>query len=307
MAFKLDPARPPKTELVRVLRDQLTEAIDVAGDERRPLNERIHNARTNCKKARALLKLMRSRNQPRYRHENHAIRNAARQLSRLRDAAVMVETFDATLLHYAIPRPSFRVVRVALLAHRRAVTLSRAKVEPLLGAFARRLRKVVKRSEGWEPDVDFSSMIANFGRTYRSARRALRSVQCKPTGHAFHGWRKATKAHLYHCRILHGAWPAAMKVLVAEVRHLANLLGDEHDLTVLRGSVRHLVQRKKLLREEEARTSILALLSSRRDELRTEAVVLGERIYADKPGAIVKRVARWWKTTRAHPSPALDP
>jgi CHAD domain-containing protein len=280
--------------LARVVRGRLAEAIEVTGDKRRPVRERIHRARTSCKKARAALKLIRSQEEKLYRRENRALGDAARDLSALRDADTMLDSFDAALRHYAIPREKFRAVRAALLAHRRAFAPARAEVDRRLHAFVQRLRKVAQRLDGWEPDAGFAALAADFGQAYRRARCALHAVQAQPGAAVYHEWRKATKAYSYQCRLLCKAWPAAMKALGDELKQLATRLGDEHDLTVLRGRLRQLARKNKLDVDEDTCAAILGLVATRRDELRAEVIPLGERLFADKPRAVVARITRWW-------------
>jgi hypothetical protein len=45
--------------------------------------------------------------------------------------------------------------------------------------------------------------------------------------------------HWYHLRLLRVIWPAQMKGLAAEASRHADLLGDDHDLAVLRMTLAH--------------------------------------------------------------------
>jgi CHAD domain-containing protein len=217
----------------------------------------------------------------------------------------MLDSFDAVLKHYAIPPQKFRAVRAALVAHRRAVTPTRVEIERTLHTFVLRLRKVVQRLDGWESDADFPAIAADFGRTYRRARRALQAIEAKPTARFFHEWRKATKAYFYQCRLLRTLWPPAMKELGDELKQLASILGDEHDLTVLRDRLRQLSRKDKLEIDDDTRTGILGLIATRRSELRAEAIPLGERLFADKPRVVATRVTRWWRVAQEHPASLL--
>ena len=57
------------------------------------------------------------------------------------------------------------------------------------------------------------------------------------TAEDFHAWRKATKDLWYAVRLFEPAWPGPLDALAAELHALSQLLGDEHDLTVLRGAL----------------------------------------------------------------------
>jgi len=302
MSYKLDPTCEPGAELARTVRDRLADAISAtsSSSRRQSTKERIHAARIVSKKLRAALKLMRTHDEKRYRRESRALGDAARELSIIRDAYAMIDTFDAVVKHYAISPQKFAAVRAALLKHRRAVLPSRAAIERHLRTFVARLREVQHRLDEWEPDIDFSAIAGDFSRTYQRARRAFQAVKTEPSDEAFHEWRKATKAYSYQVRLLRAAWPAAMKELGAELTELASQLGDEHDFSVLSGWLRRLIGKGKLKMEDETAAAILSLILSRRDELRSDARPLGERLFADKRRAVEARMIRWWAAARLH-------
>jgi CHAD domain-containing protein len=304
MSFQLDPACPPGADLVRVIGNRLAEAIIKICDQRRPTKERIHAARTSSKQLRAAFKLLRTRERKRYRQENRVLADAARELSVLREADAMLDAFDAVVKHYATPRKKFAAVRVALLRERGAVRATGADVEHSFRRFVSRLRQVQQRLEGWKPDADFRAIAADFGRTYQRARRSFQALKIERSPDAFHEWRKPAKAYAYQCRLLRAAWPAPMKELGAELNELSTLLGDEHDLTLLRARLRMLIRMAKLSLEDEKAAELLGLIVSRRDELRDEAMSLGERLFVDKRRAVEVRILRWWSV---RPRPTKKP
>src|SRR5436305_14370843 len=88
---------------------------------RRVTDERIHTARKHLKRARANLRLLRNTvREAAYTRENTALRDAARPLSSVRDAKVLVETLDALL-----DRTTSAPRRMLLLKARAALEKSR--------------------------------------------------------------------------------------------------------------------------------------------------------------------------------------
>jgi hypothetical protein len=75
------------------------------------------------------------------------------------------------------------------------------------------------------------------------------------------------------------------------MRVLTDLLGDSHDLSALDA---HLLDGSHGDSRIEALPAFLALLRQRRSELDAQAVVLGRKLYHDKPGRWVDRVGGWW-------------
>ena len=80
-----------------------------------------------------------------------------------------------------------------------------------------------------------------------------------------------------------------MQAVGDEAHELANRLGDDHDLAMLAGWVREHV---------EAEPEFFEAVERRRSELQDEAMALGERLYADKPSAYVRRLRRLWEASQ---------
>ena len=122
--------------LRRIGVDQLEAAID---DTRRPLDDAdaaVHDIRKHCKKLRGLFRLVRP-GFPDYAEENAAVRDAARMTSSLRDAGVLLKTFDALLID-TDPAP-FDGLRATLAAE-----TGRSLSEAELSAAFEQQRKALK-------------------------------------------------------------------------------------------------------------------------------------------------------------------
>ncbi|HTO05413.1 MAG TPA: CHAD domain-containing protein [Opitutus sp.] len=304
MSFKLNPSQHAGDEIVRTIRDQIGAATKAVRNPRMALFKRVHLARTCCKKARAALQLLRTLVPAGFRTENRAIGDAARGLSALRDAEAIIGCLDALLTHYAakVERRQFVPVIHALQKERKRAIPPSADVEDSLKRFVDRLAGSDARLGQWKPNDDAESIIADHRRTYRRARRRLQRAKEMGTATAFHEWRIATKAYYHQCQLLRATWPPVMKVIRAEVKTLANLLGDDHDLTVLRDALRRLRKQGRLEIREELLITTVGLVETRREELRQQALPLGERIYADRSRAVAERMAEWWRVARNQPT-----
>ncbi len=300
MAFELDPLCPAGAEVVRAMREQLNDAMERTLNARVSATERVHFARTSCKKARAALKLIRGLDEKIYQRENSCLREAANQLSELRDADAMTQSFAELLKSgaTATQRKKFEKVRRALIGHRRKITPSPDEFENRMKEFAFQARAVENRIATWSPDAEYAEVIAHYGAIYKRARAALRVAKKKPGGTSFHEWRKATKAHTYQCRLLRGAWPPAMKAQQKQLKELAACLGDEHDMTILDQTLRRL-RNESELDNGKAFMDARALVKSHRQQLRRAALTLGPRLFADPRRAVVKRMRTWWRVTRS--------
>lgn len=86
-----------------------------------------------------------------------------------------------------------------------------------------------------------------------------------------------------------------------DAHRLADLLGDDHDLGVLRQALvsGHIDAAVDL-------DAVVRLIDHRRAELQSEAVQLGARVYAEKPKAFARRMQRSWNAGRALPRVRLE-
>jgi CHAD domain-containing protein len=226
-------------------------------------DDSTHDARKRLKRVRALLRLVEEPlGEDVYRAENARYRDVGRLLGPARDARV------ARDLHLSVVGPSDRLDS-QLVAARQAVRAG-AVLEKLLRDLADGLGTV----GGWYLEGDEAALFAaGLRRTYRRGRRALRAEKEEPAAEHRHEWRKAVKYHWHHLELLAGAWPAVFEAQAAEAHRLADLLGDEHDLTVLAA----------LLAEPHPE------LATRSAELRRDALILGRRLYAETPSALADR------------------
>ena len=86
-----------------------------------------------------------------------------------------------------------------------------------------------------------------------------------------------------------------MKELVKELDGLADLLGQEHDLSVLRRKLRRFYRKGELAVNNQTFAVVLNLVEDRRRDLRTETIRIGQRLFAEKPRSLARRLSRWWK------------
>src|SRR5262249_19007537 len=90
MAYEVDPERSAAQSVEKTLRRTLKRASSALRAPERDA-ERIHDARTGVKKARALLRLVKPRiSRSEFRTRDRELRDAGRELSAVRDAHILV-------------------------------------------------------------------------------------------------------------------------------------------------------------------------------------------------------------------------
>ena len=112
-----------------------------------------------------------------------------------------------------------------------AEKLSAAQLDKIKAALGRSM----KHAQEWELDADgWDCITTGLRATYRRARRALRHARTDRATEDLHEWRKQTKYLWHQLQILTPLATGAIGELADEFHHLADYLGDEHDLAVLR-------------------------------------------------------------------------
>lgn len=261
------PDRP-----VRQCRDIFVQQIAAALAELDASNPNVHGARKQLKRARATLRLLQPAiGDDRYRGENAVARDAARPLSRARDDEALKEALQELLDHFGQDAPG---VHLGHNSHK-VSGAQIAKIRAALESSSTRAAAWPLDSEGWD------CIETGLRATYRRARRALRHARKDRATEDLHEWRKQTKYLWHQLQILTPLAAGPIGELADEFHHLADYLGDEHDLAVVRERVR-------------ASGELQALIDSRRDELQEKALALGERLYADKSKPFVQRLAAYW-------------
>ena len=282
----------------RIASEQVDRAIwQLTSDAVENRNKAVHDARKCLKKTRAILRLAReSMDDELFRSESVCYRDAGRRLSAVRDSAVWVETLDKVTERFVaeLPPQAFEGIREILVAKHQAICRQIFEEEDRMGEVAAVLQAARERIKNWPIELDnFVALTGGLRRIYRRGRKNLVRAYADPTPENFHDWRKQIKYLWYHMRLLRPIWTNQLGGVISELDILADLVGDHHDLVVLRQTV---LDQPKLGGEEVS--SLATAVDKRRLELEVEARPYGERIYVEKPGAFVKRIAAYWQIWR---------
>jgi CHAD domain-containing protein len=230
----------------------------------------IHGARKQLKRARATLRLLRPTiGDELYQRENIAARDAARPLSLARDDEVLNGAIEGLVARFGPTASGLHVPHA-----------TRKRSAPPLAKVKTALKASMTRAHAWSIDVDeWDAIATGLHKTYGRARRALRNARKERATEDLHEWRKQTKYLWHQLQLLAPMAPGPVGELADEFHHLADYLGDEHDLAVLR-------------------TRVIGqptdLIDRRREELQDKAFALGERLYADNSKAFLHALHKHW-------------
>lgn len=299
MAFRLRRKQSVQRSVRMIALEQINKAIDEINDEELDPEETVHQVRKRCKKLRGLIRLIRPGFAD-YKRENVFFRDLARDLSFLRDTQVSTETLDKLLNNSETgeePGNRFASVRQALEERRSRVTTEATDLDKRLGKALKKLQRARRRARHWNIDKpSFSVVESGLKKTYERAREELRHVRKRPTGENYHSWRKRVKYHWYHDRLLRRIWRPMMNVECDAGNELSDILGDDHDLVVLR---QLFLENGEQYGTESDIEQLIELIDNRSGDLRRRAGPLGDRLFAEKPSHLSERYRHYWKTWRA--------
>ncbi|MEC4984394.1 MAG: CHAD domain-containing protein [Oscillatoria sp. PMC 1068.18] len=274
------------------------------GETKDDPNEAVHDSRKSLKKLRAVLRLLRTEiGEERYQQENVCFRDAGRELSDVRDAQVLIETFDKLIDYfhnYLVPE-AFQEIRQHLVTNYETVSTQILAQENTTQKVAAILTKAKNRVPNWEiENNNWSALSGGLKKIYKRGSSAHELINTEPSIENFHEWRKQVKYLWYHLRILTPIWSNLIAELSSELKLLSDYLGDDHDLAILR---EYFLTNSSQFGNRQDLDILLSLLNRRRPQLQLHAQNLGARIYAEKPDDFVERIGKYWQIWQAEIQP----
>ncbi len=282
--------------LRRIVLNQIAKALDDLADVAEPA-ETVHATRKRLKRLRALLRLARDGMDPAvHDREKTRLRDAAHPLAEARDAAVLVDTLDTLIersgdlgQHEAIAQ-----TRDALLERKSDATRCALGDGSVIDDLAATLREA-KDALGGDAlrGVTWPVLRDGFRRIYQRGRRAFRAVVESPTVENLHEWRKRVKDLGYALEVIEPIRPSVVRQRVKLADELAESLGDDHDLAMLR---------QALLAGAGPSPAVVAfvpVIDARRAELQKCAFALGRKVYRERPRDFAGRLDASWHEWRS--------
>jgi CHAD domain-containing protein len=284
----------------RIARGRAESAITHLRDEAdEDIAQAVHETRKDLKKLRSVVRLVRGPLGDRsYRGENERFRDAGRLLSGTRDAEVKLETLAGLRERFPAEFPEHGVAPlVAVLEGERQAASDRTSPQNGRGVAVTALRRIEEGREAigeWELDGSGFELIEDgLRRSYRRGRNRFADAAEDPSAENVHEWRKRVKDLWYHLRLVRDARPGKLGKAADRAHELSDLLGDHHDLTVLREDA---AGRTGLLGDTGA--TLEELIARRQAELVRDATSHAEKVYAKKPKRFVSRIHGYWDAWR---------
>lgn len=289
MGFRLKLREPLPDGLKRVFREQIESALELCRHPAKQRGVTVHEVRKHLKKLRAAMRLAVGEvGKNRHAHEDGCVRKIGRLVSDLRDAQVRLQTLiqlrDKKAKHSG--KNHFPHIEELLSLER----------ESFSAAFAGWQKQAIPQLEGVETrllkwpleDLTWRQVCGAVAKIYKRGQCGLAKTIDDPEPENFHAWRKRVKDLWYQLRILQPVNRVVLTEMARDAEVLGELLGREHDLNFLWARLEK-ESSDEALRNELAQVE--KLIRKRGKRLRTNALELGRRFYAEPANAFAKRIS----------------
>ncbi|HEX5935747.1 MAG TPA: CHAD domain-containing protein [Pseudorhizobium sp.] len=298
MAFRIRPDRPFTAEFCSVVEHQLRQAIHFLEEQPDGPHEAIHDARKKFKRVRALYRLIQPDAKAFRLRENERIRDMAKTLSIVRDATALVETVDYLAGEAVSPEEiaALNTASKALIERRDRIASDETDLPAKIAAAVQTCRDAIEALSGLQLDDSPQKTARRLARAWRKqlSRAAADLVACEEgaDAEAFHDLRKVGQTYWMHLALLSDLWQSAMRAKKEQAKMLVDLLGHEHDLSVLTQTVN---ENPDLFGDSDTLALLIGAIIARQQELRHKAIEQAKIVFADDADTEAARIALLWR------------
>ncbi|ANK87287.1 MULTISPECIES: CHAD domain-containing protein [unclassified Rhizobium] len=297
MAYRIRPDVDFTEAFRSIATEQLEGAITFLEERPDGTHEAIHSFRKNLKRLRSLYRLV-AREVPDFQEqENARLRDAARSLSAIRDAAALIGTAQY-LQHSARGKEESEALgRIVTILEGRRDWMAEAEsgLRQRLMETPGVLKEAIAALDGIFFDGSHrknARMLAkSWRRTARKAKAALARCHGDASAGDFHDLRKRTYDYRLYHGLLRDIWPGAMKAKRDAAKELVEDLGHIHDLAVLCELVE---AEPQLFTRNDDLAHLLDAIIFRQQEDRRQALLKAETVFADDPDEESERIELLW-------------
>lgn len=304
MAYRLKSDESVSEGIRRIAGEQLDRAIQHLESQEGSRDKHVHEARKSMKRMRALLRLVREEiGAGICRRENDCFRDVGLQLAGMRDATVLINSLGELVAKAGkgMRRDRFATVHKWLVERRESAYQPPPEEGDGMRSVVDELRWARARVAEWPLAHDgWKGLEGGLQQVYARGRSQFERVCVQAEEELFHDWRKWAKYLWYHTQLLREIWPPLMDVMAGELDELGEVLGQDHDLSVLRSTV--LSQMDRPIRATTLQ-ALLELIEERQEQLRDRAEGIGRRAYVERPRDFTRRMCGYWRAWRVENRP----
>lgn len=236
MAFSILVDKNIEKQLQKVIKTQTQKAISESRCEDISQNRAVHQIRKRCKKLRGLLRMFRYdfKDEKLYDEKNSYYKWIADLLAGSRDKKVLGDTYTKIIKKYNLNQNQFYDIaqNIENIKQDRDFTKPLSQkmedIQNLLHANFADIDRYELKSKG------IKSIEKGVKHTYKKAQKLYKLCKDNPESQTFHEWRKWVKYHGYQIDLLYKNEKCFLIQRKNRLKLLADLLGDEHDITVFK-------------------------------------------------------------------------
>jgi len=289
MGFRLKLREPLPDGLKRVFREQIESALKLCRHPAKQRGVTVHEVRKHLKKLRAAMRLaVGAVGKNQHACEDRCVRKIGQLVSDLRDAQVRMQTLVELRDEAARGPKDNPFPRLEEL-----LSLERESFSAAFAGWQKQaipqLERVEARLLKWPlEDLTWKQICGAVAKIYKRGQRGLAKTIGDPEPENFHAWRKRVKDLWYQLRILQPLNRVVLEEMAHDAEVLGELLGREHDFDFLWARLER-ESGDEALRDELA--CLQKLIRKQGKRLRTNALELGRRFYAEPAKAFAKRIS----------------
>lgn len=297
MAYRFKLNEPFGAGLRRIVLQQIDRAVaqlepGAGVDQGDGAITAVHETRKCLKRARASLRLGRpALGDARFKAWNATLRDCGRQLASQRDRDVMMQLVLALRAENAIKPAAAARLQTSI------TTMPIPSVDRLQATIEAVRQLALLRSEVAACDLDQDPLdLTGMAICYQECRDTFLTAFDDIADEALHDWRKTVQLHWRHMQLLQAGWPAFFLARIEEARTISAYIGEDRDL----GMLLAMSQNDRLPKLPAAvRRELAGVVAERRPALRQRARLRGERLLADGPGGLCRRIEVYWHVAGA--------
>jgi CHAD domain-containing protein len=297
MTFRLDPGAPMSEAVRRVAFGELeiAHAALATPPER---HSGVHSARKCLKRLRSLLLLIRpGMPEPAFANLTERLAVIARGLAPARDAHALIDAVDKLERETGQGAGLGSIQSLRAWLHKRRHAAEQNLERSAASDAMRALLEVRPAFAGLAvyPD-DFRSVAKGLRRCYRTARESFQQAFAEDRDEALHEWRKGVQHHWRQMQLLAPCWPSELNARAEAARALSQILGDDHDISLL---TRLVSTPTMMFGTPEETAAFLKRCRRRHKALRQAACAEGERLFAERSRPFAERIDAYWQIAAA--------
>lgn len=283
--------RNTESPIYQVLRTLLSQATHPAAH---PSDKAVHGMRRDMKRIRAALRLFRDcLGEASYQRSNARVRDAARPLAPVRDAAVLLRSARGLSLHkYSDSEQGYLNELMPKLEHERRL----AKRQLNAAALTRQATVLSDVQEQLAPrrtaSCDLEAVSDGIRKTYKASRNACRRARRRPDDDRLHEWRKQVKYLTNQLDLMQEAGHIEGGKLHRHALQLGEFLGKDRDLAILIGKMDAMQLPGRVPGKDKGYRQLTRRLRQARKRLQQKAWRRSKRLFARSPRRFVQHLVR---------------